>query len=116
MKLTHDKVRAALQALDESRGCSCDACADDDPLSAARPALEALCEEWLARNAARWDEEEPETLRCNEWFGHVRRSRHGLGYAWFAFSPDDESGPRTEAAAREWLEAKAREAGYEVAK
>lgn len=131
MNLTHDKIRA-LRAMHEQ--CMLDEhnageCADTEAL-ALHAAGVALCDEWLARRTVRWTQSPYmigdrmvyritlSVVHGGDWFGSV--ADHG---AWRKAAPwsatvVDGLAQRlaTEAEARAWLEERACEAGYEVAR
>lgn len=113
MKLTHESVRGALHAIDNPD----DACAYD------KATLRALCEEWLAQRTVRWADDSDERfgrLYCDapHWYGFfVRRvDRFDARVNEQRGIDAEEATLDTLAEARAWLEARAREAGYEVAR
>lgn len=112
MKLTHELVRALRDYHREELCVQHDAERPEDCSLCGRHAIGvALAEEWIAAHTVRWD---GDTLHGPTFCGEVA-GYDGDAYCAHVYGSDGIGARRpTEAEARVWLEAKARDAGLEV--
>lgn len=117
--LTHDKVRAILARLErdgQPDGCDhdCDErCDECSPLHD----TQALCDEWIAARTVRWQGSALVSAAEPLALGHTEDADLGRTRGvFYRYGLKTTSSFDTAAEARAWLEERAREAGFEVAR